>query len=397
MPSGTAVCEDVTNAAWDSHAGVGDVIMKGSNPPYSVRRPGDAIIIGSSTFPPEFVQFQNATMGTGGTVTWYFYSSSFMDCHGRTPCWTPLNGDGKPAAVDTANGSGSYYFDVSGNVGTIDRPVLNTGFIGDAGPNSGVNRIILWKPNQPCPRTGTSCVWPAGFAARSLAGVSAIGDQTPRYWIKGVVETAFGTSPLIAQIYESRSTDDMLAAKYGGQYYTPYIKWFNNDIPKLTSQGINATGQDSNRYWKMLLGKASGDDGISLATDATVPTELSWNTSDLVMRTPKSFNPPLVTNGSPVKNMMSNVSSTLCGGYEGSTPDAFDPQYGKALTNSLQFFTGQGPWARNGNSLPDASKVFAILTEEADDLFLIGAKYHEHLGALVLMSNPYMPRDPKAT
>ncbi len=396
LPNGSSVCQDVTNAAWDSNAGIGDVIMRGSSPAYSVRNSGDAIIIGSSVFPPEFVQFQNARMGVDGTVTWYFYSRASRDCRGKPPCWAPLNGNGKPAAVDTPNPSGSYYFDTSGNVGTIDRPVLNTGFIGNAGSSSGVDRMELWNTHPSCRTTGTSCLWPAGFTAQTLHGVSAIGDATPRYWIKGVVGTAFSIPPLIAQIYESRDTGDMLSAKYGGQSYTPYIKWFNNDIPKLISYGINATGQGSNRYWQILFGKATGDGGVALAPNATVPTELSWDTSDLIMRDKSSFNPPLVLNGSPVKNMMSNVSSTFCGGYEGRTPDAFDPQYTDALKNSVRFFTGQGSWAGNGNSLPDASRVFAILTEEADDLFLIGAKYHQHLGALVLMSNPYMAQDPQS-
>lgn len=393
VPKGSSVCQDVTNAAWDSNGGIGDVIMSGSNPAYSLQNSGDAIIIGSSTFAPEFMQFQNATMGKGGTITWYFYSSAASDCGGAAPCWALLNGAGKPAAVDTPNSAGSYYFDVSGSVGTIDRPVLNTGFIGNASASSGVNRMELWTPNQPCPATGTSCIWPAGFTPQVLAGVSSIGDTNTRYWIKGVVATAFSTPPLIAQVYESRDTDDMLNAKYGGQYYTPYIKWFNNDIPKITSYGINATGQASNRYWQMLMGGATGDGGLALAPNATVPAELSWNTSDLVMRSTNAFTPPLVNDG-PVKNMMSNVGSTFCGGYEGRTPDAYDPQYPTALTNSVKFFTGQGSWSGNGNSLPDASKTYALLTEEADDLFLVGAKYHEHLGALVLMSNPYMSSDP---
>ncbi len=390
------MCEDLTNPAWDSNAGIGDVIMRGSSPPYSVRNSGDTIIIGSSVFPPEFVQFQTATTGVGGTVTWYFYSRASGNCHGKPPCWAPLNGNGKPAAVDTPNGSGSYYFDTSGNVGTIDRPVLNTGFIGNASSSSGVDRMELWNTQPSCPITGTSCLWPPGFTAQTLPGVSGIGDTTPRYWIKGVVGTPFSNPPLIAQRYESRDTDDMLSAKYGGQTYTPYIKWFNNDIPKLISYGINATGQASNRYWQILFGKARGDGGILLTPGATVPTELSWNLSDLTMRSADSFSPPLITSGSPIKNMMSDISSTFCGGHEGRTPDAFDPQYINALKNSVRFFTGQGSWAGSGNSLPDASTVFAILTEEADDLFLIDSKYHEHLGALVLMSNPYMPQDPQS-
>src|SRR5208337_1061749 len=393
IPKGSSVCQDVTNAAWDSNGGIGDVIMSGSSPAYSLQNSGDAVVVGSSAFAPEFMQFQSGTMGVGGTVSWYFYSSASGDCRGTPPCWAPLNGNGKPAGVDTPNRSGSYYFDVSGNVGTISRPVLRSGFIGDASSSSGVDRMELWNSHQSCPATGTSCIWPVGFTARTLAGVSGIGDTTPRYWIKGVVGTPFSTPPLIAQIYESQDVGNMLTAKYGGQAYTAYLKWFNNDIPKLISYGINATGQASDRYWKMFLGKATGDGGIRLEPNATVPAELSWNISNLVMRSANSFSPPLVTNGSPIKNMMSNVRSTFCGGYEGRTPDAFDPQFTAALTNSVKFFTGRGSWASNGNTLPDASKVYAILTEEADDLFLIGAKYHEHLGALVLMSNPYMPKD----
>jgi hypothetical protein len=395
MPQGGTACQDVTNAAWDSNAGVGDVVMSGSNPGYSLKNAGDAIIIGASGFAPELVQFQSATMGTGGTISWYFYSSASGDCGGVAPCWAPLNGNGKPAGVDTANNSGSYYFDTSGNVGTIDRPVLSNGFIGGASSTSGVNRMQLWNLSSSCAQTGTSCIWPAGFTAQTLSGTSSIGDTTPRYWIKGVVGTTFSAAPLIAQIYESRDTSDMLFAKYGGQSYTPYIKWLNNDIPKLTSYGINATGQYSYRYWQIFFGGVTGDGGISLAANAALPSELLWNISDLVMRSANSFSPPLVADG-PVKNMMSNVSTTLCGGYEGTTPDAFDPQYAASLTNSVEFFTGEGSWAGNGNHLPDASKVYALLTEEADDLFLIGAKYHEHLGALVLMSNPYMPQDPRS-
>jgi hypothetical protein len=334
QPSGGGY-QDVSAPAMDSNAA--DVLQSGQS--YTVENVGDSIFIGSARFQPEYTRFQAQTLGSGGSISWYYLNNSGV--------WTLVNTSGKPYGGDNLNSSSSYSMDV-GN----QRGVGANGFLT---ATTNTDKISWWNPNVSCPGVG-SCTWPSDFTMHAISGI----DATPRYWMKGVVETTFTTAPVLSQIYEAGTIDQVINARYSGIGYTPYVKWLSNDIPKLINYGFNAAGQASDRYWQIFLGNANGDGGISLNTNATVPTELSWDTSDLVMRTANSFTPPLVT--SPIKNIMGNQALSYCPGYEGRTPDVFDPNYQQAMTNSVQFFTGQGSWAGNGNTLPDASKFYAIIT-----------------------------------
>jgi hypothetical protein len=480
-PAGSSAYRMVTDEAEDSDSS--DVLMPGRS--YTVRDPGDTILIGSSRFRPEFTKFQMSMLGRGGTIAWYYYSNSRSLCT-SPPCWIPINRDGKPYSADTSDTSHSFALDMASNA-YQSRMVNANGFttpisppaviaygasgttsyryyamprdvhgnqIGDVSPVAalrdgntvldpsnynvitpvanypmaaswdvlkndtahllgnvkpgtslsdhgqttapytivtGANRVQWWNWSVICPRRG-GCTWPSDFIRLVIPGV----DSTPRFYIKGMVEKAFTAAPVASQIAEEASQDELLKARYGGSSVnTARINWLNNDLPKLKSAGINAAGQYSYAAYLLELGlyngarSYTGDGGLRAAMPLAL--EYIMTLSDWTMRNAGAFKPPLAA--SPVKNIYANIQTTFCHGYEGRTPDVFDPHYYQAMLNALDFGAGRGAWSGNGNAIPDASRIYAVLSEEADDLFGVDARYHEHLGAAVLMANPYMSAD----
>jgi hypothetical protein len=479
--AGSPAYRMVTDEAEDSDSS--DVLMPGRS--YTVRDPGDTILIGSSRFRPEFTKFQMSVLGRGGTIAWYYYSNSRSRCT-SPPCWIPINHDGKPYSADSSDTSRSFALDASSNA-YQSRMVNANGFttamsppaviahgaagttsyryyamprdvhgdqIGEVSPVAalrdgnalldafnynvitptsnypmaaswdilksdtahllgsvksgtslsdhgqttapytivtGANRVQWWNWSVDCPRNH-GCTWPFDFIRLVISGI----DSTPRYYIKGVVDKAFTIAPVASQIAEEASQDELLKARYGGSSVnTARIKWLNNDLPKLNSAGINAAGQYSYAAYLLELGlynaarPYTGDGGLRAGKPLAL--EYVMTLSDWTMRNAGAFKPSLAA--SPVKNIYANIQTTFCHGYEGRTPDVFDPHYYQAMLNALDFGAGRGAWSGNGNAIPDASRIYAVLSEEADDLFGVNARHHEHLGATVLAANPYMSID----
>jgi hypothetical protein len=480
-PAGSSAYRMVTDETEDSDSS--DVLMPGRS--YTVRDPGDTILLGSSRFQPEFTKFQMSMLGRGGTIAWYYYSNSRSRCT-SPPCWIPINRDGKPYSADTsdtshsfalnvasnayqsrmvnangfttaisspvvivhgASGTTSYRYyamprDVHGNqIGAISpgavlrdgnavldalnynviAPAVNYPMatswdilkndtahllgnvksgtsLSDHGQDTapytivtGANRVQWRNWSVNCPQR-SECTWPSDFSRLVISGI----DSTPRYYIKGTVEKAFTTAPVASQVAEEASQDELLKARYGGSSVnTARIKWLNNDLSKLNSAGINAAGQYSYAAYLLELGlyngarPYAGDSGLRAGKPLAL--EYIMTLSDWTMRNAGAFKPALAA--SPVKNIYANIQATFCHGYEGRTPDVFDPHYYPAMLNALDFGAGRGAWSGNGDAIPDASRIYAVLSEEADDLFGVNARYHEHLGAAVLMANPYMSND----
>ena len=258
---------------------------------------------------------------------------------------------------------------------------------------TGANRVQWRNWSVNCPRR-SECTWPSDFSRLVISGI----DSAPRYYIKGTVEKAFTTAPVASQVAEEASQDELLKARYGGSSVnTARIKWLNNDLSKLNSAGINAAGQYSYAAYLLELGlyngarPYAGDSGLRAGKPLAL--EYIMTLSGWTMRNAGAFKPPLAA--SPVKNSYGNIQTTFCHGYEGRTPDVFDPHYYQAMLNALDFGAGRGAWSGNGNAIPNASRIYAVLSEEADDLFGVNARYHEHLGAAVLAANPYMSADSK--
>jgi len=401
---GSPAYRTVTAEAEDTNPA--DVLMAGR--PYTVRNAGDAIVIGSSRFQPEFTKFQMSVVGSGGAIDWYYRSNSRSRC-APPPCWLPVNRDGRPYSAAARDASRSFALDTvaddyqsravdaAGFITAISRPApvaIEHGV--SAAPHSvaaGANRVQWWNWSVDCPRNG-SCTWPPDFARLIIRGI----DSTPRYYLEGVVGKAFTVAPVLSQIAEEASQDELLKARYGGSTVnTARIKWLNNDLPKLEAAGINAAGQYSYAAYLLELGlhnggkPYTGDGGIGVGKP--IPLEYIMTPDDWAMRNAETFKPALAA--SPIKNIYANVKSTFCGGYEGRTPDVFDPHYYRTIANALEFGAGGGAWSGNGNRVPDASRIYAVVSEEADDLFGVDARRHEHLGAAVLMANPYMAADPR--
>ena len=57
----------------------------------------------------------------------------------------------------------------------------------------------------------------AGFVAQVLSSLDATRATTLRGWWLG----AFATAPVLNQVYERHTYDEMIKAKYGGSGYTP--------------------------------------------------------------------------------------------------------------------------------------------------------------------------------
>lgn len=372
-PSGGANT-DVTAAAEDNST---TLLIAGQS--YTLDNVGDTIYIGSTRFKPEYTFFQMSAFGApgaGGSIAWSYYSSSSANCAGAPPCWTPLNGSGKPAAADTLDALGSFALDVGSDSGTA----VATGLYASAADAD----IVQWFPLN-----ASAAAWPADFAKTTIPSLDA---SQAYWWIKGAVAgAAFGTAPVVMQIAEEPGLLQTLAAKYGNADNLN-AAWASNDGSFLITKGWNAAGQYSYRYAAMADPNGPGNQRASLS--AALPLTNFPKASDLAMAIPSNR----LGLAHPVKNdYVGLADNEACGGTEIVTPDVFDPNYFNALVQSLEYAWGLAAYSGNGNHPPDAAYYFAILLEEGDDLAGINRLSHEHLGFAVAAENPYHPADPAGT
>lgn len=373
QPSGGANT-DATAAAEDTST---SVLIAGET--YTLKNVGDTIYIGSERFRPEYTFFQMNTFGipgTGGSVVWSYYSNSASGCAGAPPCWVQINGTGKPAAADTLNGAGSFYFDVGNDSGTN----IANGFYA-ASANADVVQWFPLNANAPA--------WPQDFVAETVTSL----DATQAYWwIKGVVTgSSFAVAPVVLQIAEEPTVLQALAAKYGNGDSLS-AAWANNDGSFLIGKGWNAAGQYSYRYVAMADPGSPGNQRASLS--AALPLTSFPKASDLAMAIPANRLGLL----HPIKNDYAGLADNeACGGAEVVSPDVFDPHYFGALVQSLEYAWGLGSYSNNGNHPPDAAYYFAMVLEEGDDLAGLNSLSHGHLGFAVAAENPYHPSDPGGT
>jgi hypothetical protein len=364
---------DVSAAAEDNST---PLLVAGQS--HTLQNAGDAVYIGSKRFLPEYTFFQMSTVGaagTGGSVVWSYYSSSASKCGGAPPCWSLLNGTGKPASADALNPAGSFYLDAGSDSGT--NP---TGFY-SASANADV---VQWFP-----LSAGGAAWPSDFAR---ATVSSLDGSQAYWWLKGVVSgAAFTTAPVVLQIAEESTVLQALAAKYGNANNLS-AAWANNDASFLVAKGWNAAGQYSYRYDAMADPSNPGSQRANLGTP--LPLTNYPKLSELAMAIPSNR----LGLPHPIKNdYVGLADNEACGGAEVVTPDVFDPNYFNAVVQSLEYAWGLGSYSSNGNHVPDAAYYFAIVLEEADDLAGINRLSHEHLGFAIAAENPYHPSDPAGT
>jgi hypothetical protein len=336
----------LTGQAQDSNTS--HVVVGGA----TLKAVGDTIVFGAKNFRPNYTYFWLSTLGSGGSIQWSYLSSAGQ--------WKPINGTGEPASAIVSDAAHSYNMDVGGYY----APDSN-GFM--AGGNSNADRITWWATGQHV------TPWPTDFVPQVLNTL----DSTPRYYIQGVVTSAFSTPPVLNQIYERHTYDEMIQAKYGGSGETPYIRWINNAVSKLAGWGINAGGQYSYRL-NSTQGQ-SGDGGVTVTNP--LPMLAVYQFSDYPMRST-----PPISGLSPIKNVYAQIGSNpVCPGtYVGRTADVFDPNF------ASQFAAGVTQSMPTGLS---ASQYYMIVPEEADDLFGIDSNGHAHMGFVILAANPYMTSD----
>jgi len=303
---------------------------------------GDEIYLGSQRFKPIATYFWLDRLGSGGVMNWYYSTAD-----GR---WRAVNGNGNPFAGKESSAAldpeGRYSLDVGGYFQPDDH-----GFSERRGPNA--DRIAWWS---------TSKGPPADFTRTSLGN-----DRTPRYYIKGVVTRGFVISPVLNQTYERHQLIEQIKAKYdpdgsGNPFYT----WAESINSRLRAWGFNATGQYSYRYWQ-----------VAPKLRESLAIEPTWQLSGHSMRPDYPYH---------VKNV---YAGAVCppGGhdfvYQGHQPDVFDPVFSKSLKDE----------AAKHLSEPMGAPEFALIPEEADDLFGLNKTTHDHLGYIVLAQNPYVASD----
>jgi hypothetical protein len=259
---------DVSAAAEDNST---PLLVAGQS--HTLQNAGDAVYIGSKRFIPEYTFFQMSTFGTagtGGSVVWSYYSSSAAKCGGAPPCWSLLNGTGKPASADALNPAGSFYLDAGNDSGT--NP--STGFYSASAHAD----VVQWFPLN-----ASGATWPSDFAR---ATVSSLDGSQAYWWLKGVVSgAAFTTAPVVLQIAEESTVLQALAAKYGNANNLS-AAWANNDASFLVSKGWNAAGQYSYRYDAMADPSNPGSQRANLA--APLPLTNHPKLSELAMAIPSN-------------------------------------------------------------------------------------------------------------
>jgi hypothetical protein len=293
---------------------------------------GDALYLGSARFKPDHTCFWLDRLAVGGKLQWFYSTSNG---------WKLIRETGNPSQGAALTTDGGYNLDI-GNYMAPDRD----GF--GAWENHSANRITWWDMAQG---------FPADFAPLALPG-----DPTPRYYIKAVVTRDFMVPPILNQVYERDELPEAIAKKYSpGDVYG---KWALAITQRLKSWGFNAAGQYSGRY-------------VALAPKLAerLPVEPTWQLS-----WSDSKNADYQAKNVYAGAVFPPGSSTLL--YQGVQVDVFEPGYAKAVKARA-----------TRQQLPTRAWSWALIPEEADYLFGINKRTHDHLGYVVLSQNPYRAQD----
>ena len=308
---------------------------------------GDTLYLGSSRFRPQFTYFWLGHLGAGGAMRWYYSTAH---------AWKEINGSGNPfSGAPRDNGpsildaDGAYNLDIGGYMAPDAK-----GFGEWNNPNA--NRVSWWDVSKGLP---------PDFARQTIPP-----DNTPRYYIKGIVAKTFAIAPLLNQTYERATLNDTILKKYSpGAERDPYGPWAAAQTERLRAWGFNAVGQYSYRYMQA---------GPSLKH--AMPALGIWQLSGWATRQDYPYH---------VKNV---YAGAVCppGGkdyiYEGNTADAFEPQFEAAFRKLAKSSTADTPGDR---------VLWGLLPEEADDLFGLNAKDHAHMAYVILSQNPHLVSDPR--
>jgi len=291
----------------------------------SLQSTGDEIYIGSRmAFNATYINLQQ--LGIGGTVQWYYSSS------GNT--WSLINSTGNPVGGSKLNTNLSYNLD-SGN---YFAPSATTGFL--VGGQSTANRL-KWFNYVSTYSGGTGKTFPVDFVPVSVNG------SAPLFYIKGVVAAPFTTPPIVSQIYDPSKIGDMIYAKYGDNGQDPFMNWLKATNQRFRAWGLNSAGMYSDRY--VVKSTYSPFDRM--------PFENAYQISMYALN-------------AKVKNVYANDPL-----YVGTTPDMFDPVY-KTLVETKINTISPNPWQ------------FLLIADEADHVFGLNNVGHQHMGYVVLATNP---------
>ncbi|HUQ92241.1 MAG TPA: CehA/McbA family metallohydrolase [Bryobacteraceae bacterium] len=261
-------------------------------------------------------------MGTGGqTGALNWYFSTAQG----TASWRLLNGTGQPAE-------------------------------GSAGLDSTRNRIRFWPEAN---------VFPTDFSPLVL-----VSGERPMFYLKAVVVKRLDRGAVVSQLYDAMAPYELLHVKYakanGSSALEAGKRWVQAINVRYRAWGWNMAGQYSRLYEQ--VGSSSPEKRMPL--EVTVPL------SGMAMEGPWN-----------VKNVYRGVQCPPGSGqrmYEGKQPDAFQPEYRKAIEALAARHIRSNPW------------ILAWIPEEADELFGLDKETHVHLGYMVLAQNPYLPVETSA-
>ena len=307
-----------------------DVVLPGAG--VTLRAKDDAIYIGSVRFRPNHTYFWLDQPGGGGRMTWAYSTADG---------WKPIGPAGQPWKGAALNPDGSCSLEV-GNYMAPDADGFGTW------DNKNANRLTWWDMAVGCP---------ADFVPVSLAG-----DPTPRYYLRGTVTEDFATAPIVNQIYERAELAEEVARKYGPGDWP--LKWAGAITERLKGWGFNAAGMYSGRY-----GTAAPRLTNRLAIEPT------WQLSGWAVDPQRPWH---------VKSVYAGAVFPPGSGrqiWQGIQADVFDPAFEQAyLALVKEQPSPQDPWS------------WALIPEEADYLFGMDSRTHDHLGYVVLSQNPWRGR-----
>ncbi|MBI2096885.1 MAG: hypothetical protein HYT40_01890, partial [Candidatus Sungbacteria bacterium] len=308
----------------------------------TLKQTGDVIYIGFDK-PFGTSYFYANQLGNGGKILWYYSSSDI------TNPWKLTNGNGNPASASVLNVDGTYSLDIGNYLGPQPDGQLAFG-------NLKANNIKWWKIKWDY-QGGDNTLFPVDFSTRMLPN-----DLTPRYYVKGIVAVPYVTPPVLAQVYNLPAVTDVVMEKYTKAGTHPEINWVKAVNERFRKWGFNAAGQYSYRY-----------DGYSHALPLErIPKEPTNQLSGRLVdhRYGTDW----------VKNVYDGAACPPGGSliYQGQQPDVFDPLYKPGIEESV----------RVANIRTNAWN-FAMVPEEADELYGMNKKTHEHMGYITMSQNPY--------
>jgi hypothetical protein len=332
---GTHYSSNLASESMDPYNGY--VLVNSSG--VTLKKVGDTIYIGNSR-PFDDTYLLTWQNGAGGHITWYYYNSSSG--------WREINGNGNPGFASQLN-NGAYSMDT----GAFYAP-NNQGLYGGSSDQS--NLVNWWEYYD----VGIPPQW----VPTTIAGV----DNTPRYYIKGVVTTAFSTPPILRQIFDAPSYTSYVLENMHSNTQFPGINWIEDIKSQMLSWGWNAAGYDSTNYWWY-----SG---------------LSENNRLPMFTYGLNFYQTLLTQGPYlVKDGLTGVDNSYCGeqGYEypGQIPDPFDINYPLAL----QYWIGKNnPGVTQDRTNPWA---YAMVSGEPDFLYGLTDISQVNMGFAIAGDNPH--------